>query len=190
MRTAVAKPVRWTVKDYFRMAKARVFRGRRVELINGEVVEMAAQGHAHRVCISKITGLLVPAFMPANWVVFQGTLTLSRFNAPDPDFHVFDVPVATPDDQLPLPLLVIEVSDSTYRDDSGVKLRLYARSGMADYWIVNIPQDRVEVYRRPENPTGRRNGWRYADVTHYGRGQQVSPLQRPQVSFSVDAMLP
>ena len=99
--------------------------------------------------------------------------------------------MSTPDNQLPAPLLVMEISDTTYRKDAGPKLRAYARAGVADYWIVNLPLRRVEVYRRPENPTpGRRSGWRYADVSHFGPGQTVAPLLRPMISFPVDALLP
>jgi Uma2 family endonuclease len=109
--------------------------------------------------------------------------------APDPDFHVFDVPIRTPDNRLPVPILVIEVSDSTDARDSGPKLRMYARAGIADYWIVNLNLQRVEVYRRPENPTGKRLGWRYADRQFFSAGQSTSPLARPALTFDVRAML-
>ena len=85
---------------------------------------------------------------------------------------------------------MIEVSDTTYLKDSTLKLRMYARAGIEDYWIVNLPEERVEVYRNPENPTGLKDGWRYASVTIHERGEVVSLLKRPKVSFQVDAMLP
>src|SRR5205085_870434 len=120
MNAALAKRVRWTVKDYFRMAEVGLFQHRRVELLNGEVIEVPAQAHAHRLSVSKTSRLLQTAFPPAScWVVIQGTLALSRFSAPDPDFHVFDVPEGTDEAQLPLPFLVIEISDTTYRKDAG-----------------------------------------------------------------------
>jgi Uma2 family endonuclease len=161
-------------------------------LLNGEIIEVPAQAHAHRLSVSRISRLLNDAFPPSgHWVVIQGTLVLSRLSAPDPDFHVFDVPEGTPDQQLGLPFLVIEVSDSTYAKDSGPKLRAYARAGILDYWIVNIPARHVEVYRKPENPTpARRSTWRYADVTHFAPGATLHPLLRPQVGIPVDAMLP
>jgi len=192
MKTALAKRVRWTVPEYFRMDRIGLFKHRRVELINGEVIEVPAQATPHRAAVTNISDLLLNAFpRSGNWVVIQGTLRLSRYDAPDPDFHVFDVPVNTPDDQLPAPLLVIEISDTTYRKDAGPKLRAYARGGVPDYWIVNLPSRRVEVYRRPENPTpGRRSGWRYAEVNHFAPGQSVIPLLRPMISFPVDALLP
>jgi Uma2 family endonuclease len=191
MKTAaVAKRVRWTVKDYFRMTEAGLFDDRRVELIDGEIIEVPAQANPHRTSVTKISRLLHKAFGPSYWVVIQGTLVLPPHGAPDPDFHVLGVPVGTQDNRLPLPFLVIEVSDTTYLKDSTWKLRMYARAGIEDYWIVNLAEERVEVYREPENPTGLRSGWRYASVTVHERGNIVSLLKRPRVAFKVDAMLP
>lgn len=192
MKAGLAKPVRWTVADYFRMAEAGLFESRRVELLNGEVIEAPAQAHAHRLSVSRLSRLLIAAFEPsAYWVVSQGTLVLSRRNAPDPDFHVFDVPEGTPDERLPTPRLVVEISDTTYRKDAGAKLRAYARAGIGDYWIVNLAARRLEVYRRPENaPAGGRARWRYAEVSHHGPAADVRPLMRAEAVFAVDAMLP
>src|SRR5215210_5448052 len=114
MKTALAKRVRWTVTDYFRMAEAGLFDDRRVELINGEVIEVPAQAHAHRLSVSRTNRQLTTFFPPsAYWVVIQGTVVLSRYNAPDPDFHVFDVPEGTRQEDLPKPSLVIEISVSS-----------------------------------------------------------------------------
>lgn len=195
MSTALAKPiqrVRWTVKDYLRMGNAGLFDDRRVELINGEVVEMASQAHPHRTSVTKSSRALLNAFgAGSSWVVIQGTLLLPPHGAPDPDFHVFDVPVGTPDAKLPLPLLVIEIADTTYLRDAGPKLRMYARAGILDYWIINLPKERIEIYRRPENPTASPSGrWRYGQTNSFGRGERVSPLARPDLSFAVDDMLP
>jgi Uma2 family endonuclease len=190
MKTANAKRVRWTVNEYFRMPGAGLLHGRRVELLNGELREMSAQATPHRASITKTATQLLNALGAGYWVVVQGTLVLSRRSAPDPDFHVFDAPIGTPDNQLPLPILVIEVSDTTYLRDSGPKLRAYARAGIPDYWIINIAGDRVEVYRQPENPTGTNPGWRYASIDSRVRGAEVTPLLLPMHSFAVDGMLP
>ena len=190
MKAAVAKRFRWTVKHYFRMSELGFFGDRKVELLNGEIIEVPAQAHPHRLSLSRLSRLLNAAFDPGQfWVVGQGTLALSRYSAPDPDYHVFDVPEGTPDDQLPRPFLVIEVSDTTYLKDAGPKLRLYAWAGIPEYWIVNLPKRQVEVYRQPENPTGKLSDCRYASVTIYRVGETVSPLHRPQASFAVAQML-
>jgi Uma2 family endonuclease len=196
MKSAVREPaatkrVRWTVKDYFRMSKAGVFGDRRVELLDGEIIEVNAQANPHRLAISKGARLLFQLFPPtSHWVVVQGTLLLTKYSAPDPDLHVFNVPEGTADADLPKPILVIEVSDTSYRKDAGVKLRAYAAAGVADYWIVNIPAQRVEVYRGPANATGAKSGWHYAQTPFYRRGESVQPLARPDVSLPVDGLLP
>src|SRR4051794_23178872 len=123
MKTLAAKRVRWTVKDYFRMADAGLFDGRRVELLDGEVIEVSAPGHLHMRSIAGTASMLLPVFFPANMVAIQGTLPLGKYGAPDPDLYACDVPAGTPLDQIPLPFLVIEVSDTTYPKDSGIKLR-------------------------------------------------------------------
>ena len=190
MKTAVVKRMRSTVDQYFRMSELGLLDERRVELLNGEIIEVPAQGVPHRLAVSKISRLLIAAFDPARyWVTFQGTAVLSRFSAPDPDFYVLDVPQQAPTSKLPVPFLVIEVSDTTYRKDAGPKLRAYARAGVGEYWIVNLPKQQVELYRDPANPTGKNSGWHYASAAAHRGGGSVSPLHRPDVVFPVDEML-
>lgn len=183
--------LRWTVDDYFRLYEQGFLDGRRVELIDGEIIRMPAQGRDHMVCITKLNELLVHHFpTTTHWVAPQGTLKLDKYNAPDPDFHVRDVPVGTPDAQLPKPFIVIEVSDTTYAKDAGPKLRLYARSGMQEYWIVNVQARCLEVYRKPQNTTGRRSGWCYADIHILKPAESVTMLARPGITWTVSSMLP
>jgi hypothetical protein len=86
MSTAPTKPlkrVRWTVKDYFRISETGVFDDRRVELINGDIVEMPAQAHPHRTSLSKTSSVLFPAFdRGRHWVVVLGTLCCRRTALP------------------------------------------------------------------------------------------------------------
>lgn len=182
--------IRFTRAEYERMADAGIFGGQRVELIAGRIKRITPQKHRHMWAMSKINRLLVNATTANDWLIVKGTLWLNDNSAPEPDFHLFDVPGGTPEEMLPLPILVIEVSHKTYRRDSGSKLRVYAAAGIEDYWIVHLRDRRVEVYRRPENPTGNPSDWRYASVTRLIPGQSVAMLKRPNVSFSVDALLP
>lgn len=119
----------------------------------------------------------------------QGTFLIPPYSAPDPEFHVFDVLVGTPDDRLPLLFLVIEVSHRTYKRDSGRKLRLYASIGIKDYWILNLLENRLEVYRKPENPTGKADDWRYASAQHHKPGAKAKLLAYPKTALPVDEML-
>jgi Uma2 family endonuclease len=190
MSQIVSNPIRFTVAEYLRMSDAGIFGDRRTELIGGRIRKMAPQKDPHMWAISKINRLTVQATTPKDTLIIQGTLYLDDLNAPEPDFQLFDAPLGTPHEKLPQPILLIEVSHKTYRRDSGSKLRLYARIGIADYWIVNLRENRVEVYRKPENPTGKEADWRYASVTHLPVGQTVAILKRPKTRFDVGAMLP
>jgi Uma2 family endonuclease len=188
---ATSKRIRFTVQEYFRMSEAGVFDGKRVELIEGRIVRVHAQAHPHRWSLSRAMWAFRRRF-PSDrfWVVVQGTLPLGRFSAPDPDIHVFDVPEGTAEEQLPKPFVVVEISDTTYRKDSGPKLRQYASNGIRDYWIVNLKQRRIEVYRKPENRTGKRKDWRYAEVLHFRAGQKIKLLDYPKVSIAVNEIIP
>lgn len=188
---ATSKQVQFTVDEYFRMSDAGVFDGRRVELIEGRIFRMNAQAHPHRWAVSKASRAFQNRFEAKEfWVVVQGTLPLGRFGAPDPDIHCFAVPEGTDEELLPKPFVVVEVSDKSYRKDSGLKLRMYASAGIRDYWIINLNEKRIEVYREPSNSTGKRSGWRYKSVRHFKPGQKVKLLEFPKIAFAVNDLVP
>jgi Uma2 family endonuclease len=181
---------RFTAREYEKMCDAGVFGDRRVELINGRIYRMAAQRDPHMIAISKTISALNRVVSASEWLIVQGTLRLDEFNEPDPDFLWVDAPIGTPESQRPLPMLVIEVSHTSYRKDSGAKLRMYAQHGIRDYWILNLRDDRVEVYRDPQNPTGIPEDCSYASIHYFTRGQSIAPLARPQILLAVDDLLP
>jgi len=192
MPMVTSKRVRFTVKQYLRMCRAGVFGDRRVELLNGRVYEMAAQGDEHmfHMTVGNIVFARHFGDLTRFWPVSQGTVVLGRFGAPDPDFMIFDVPARTARRQRPLPFLVVEVSGSTYARDSGLKLRMYAAAGIEDYWIENLQEHRLEVYRRPSNPTGLPGDWRYDEVIHLLPGQGIAPIRYPQAVIAVADLMP
>ena len=181
---------RFTVDEFFRLVEADALGTTRVELINGRIYRMPAQGAPHMAAITIGTKALSRVAGPGDWVISQGTLTLSRYSAPDPDLLWMPVPVGTPVHEWPDPVLVLEVSDTTYRKDSGIKLRTYAFSGVPEYWIENLLADRIEVYRQPQNPTGRLGDCHYASVEHFTRGQSITVAARAGVTLAVSDLLP
>jgi Uma2 family endonuclease len=186
--TATSPHIRFTVDEYFRMSEAGIFDGRRVELLDGRVVRMHAQNDPHMWCISK-TNRALTRRLPEDqyWVILQGTLRLPPYGAPDPDVHVFQCPEGTPAKQRPSVALVIEVSDTTYKKDSGKKLRVYAEAGVSDYWIVNLPLRRVEVYRRP---TLERSRWTYLERVDHGTADSIQALALPGLTVAVSEIIP
>jgi Uma2 family endonuclease len=88
------------------------------------------------------------------------------------------------------PVLIVEVALSRLRFDREHKGGLYARARIADYWIVNIPDRRVEVYRDPVPDTAASFGWRYGRVVTLGPDERMSPLAWPEVAITIGELLP
>ena len=172
------KEHRWTYEEYQRMADVDSFLNRRVELLGGKIIDMAAQKDLHAVAVGKSQRAAERAFGPGFWGRPQLPLHLDRWSGPEPDVAV--VPGA-PDDYVgkghpKSALLIIEVSDTTLSYDRKKKGPRYARAGYADYWIVNLIDQCVEVYRKPVQDPSARLGWRYADVSVLKPPASLTPL--------------
>ena len=146
---------------------------------------MASQSEDHIAGITRSNIILNRHFGNPNrfWMTVLGTYVIEPYDAPEPDFAVYPVPVGTPNGTRMTPKLVVEVSKKSYPRDSGIKLRRYAAAGVKDYLILNLNESRLEVYRHPMNETGLKSDWRYDSVTHYYRGQCVTLLAYPDVSI-------
>ena len=188
------KPVArsWTVKEYYRLADLGMFRGQRVELMEGVIVKMAPQKNFHFIGIDLGRHALEAAFGPGHWVRIQSPLHLSRRSAPEPDLAV--VPgtsrsyAAT--NHPTSALLIAEVSDTTLSYDRRRKASLYARAGIADYWIVDLIHRRLEIRRNPIPDATQRYGFRYADLTILDPTDMATPLAAPQANILVADLLP
>jgi Uma2 family endonuclease len=150
---------RFTLEQYELMAEAGVFDGKhrqRVELIRGEIRQMTPIGIRHGAVVDRLARLsfeLLPADRAK--IRIQGMLSLPAVeSAPEPD--VLWLAPRDYSHRHPLPedvLLLIEVAESSLAQDIGEKARLYAEAGITDYWVVNLPEDSVEVFREP-GPAG------------------------------------
>jgi Uma2 family endonuclease len=180
---------RFTASEFERMVEADVFGTNRVELLNGRAYLMT-QNEPHLWAMSKGNRLFARIVSPAEWMISQGTLKIDLYNMPDPDFLWMPCPMGTPVHEWPEPLLLVEVADTTYKKDSGPKMRKYAQAGIADYWIEHLKESCIEVYREPKNPTGKLSDCHYASVVRYVKGQSISLLRRPDVVIPVDELLP
>ena len=181
---------RWTAPEYYRMADLGFFRGQNVELIDGEIIEMAPQRNAHVFCVTKVADALRQAFGPDHWVRVEAPLDLDPHFQPEPDVAVVEGPPHAGADHPKSALLVVEVSDTTLRFDRVEKSSLYARHGIAEYWIVNLVDELLEVHRGPAADVTQRYGASYAAVTVLKRGQTVSPSSRHEAVISVADLLP
>jgi Uma2 family endonuclease len=141
---------RISVHDYHRMAEVGVLApDARVELIEGEIIDMAPIGNAHQSIVDQLTRTLVGAVGDRAIVRVQGSVRLSQWSEPEPDVVLlapradfYRSEFASGEDTL----LVIEVSDTTLRYDRDVKVPLYARHGVPEVWVVDVNADVFLVY--------------------------------------------
>ncbi|MFB2895583.1 Uma2 family endonuclease [Aerosakkonemataceae cyanobacterium BLCC-F50] len=144
---------RFTLEEYHKLTEIGFFHeDDRIELIRGEIIEMAAKGTAHETCISKLLRELVRLLGDAATLRCQSPILLLNSSEPEPDFAIVK---NTTDEYLsahPEPsdvLLIIEISDSTLNYDRDVKLPLYAEVGIPDYWIFNLFDNQLEAHSEP-----------------------------------------
>ena len=178
---------RWTPDQYHRLIEAGFFDDGRVELLEGLIWDMASQLTPHTTGVRLATLALEEAFAGGYEVRPQLPVSLPYGTEPEPDVAVapgtpLDYAEHHPRaDQL---LLAVEVSDSTLVKDRGPKLASYARAWIVEYWIVNLVNRQLEVYRQP-SPMGI-----YMDFTTYLPGQSVAPQNAPGKTVAVADLLP
>lgn len=148
---------RFTVEEYHKMGEAGILReGDRVELIDGEVVEMNPIGWRHARSVSHLNMKLVRAVGDRYIVGVQNPITLSQHGEPQPDLMIYNEP---PPGRLPGPeevLVLIEVSDPTLSYDRNVKLPRYALASIPEVWIVDLQGETVERHNDPRDGVYRR----------------------------------
>jgi Uma2 family endonuclease len=175
--TAEPRAKRWTREEFYLLAEQGYFRGRRVQLIDGEIIEMAPQGHSHSNTITYLNHWAVVAFGEDHLVRVQMPLNANAWSDPEPDIAV--IVRRKYADHPETAVLIIEVSDSSLLLDRR-KAAIYAAAGIEEYWIVNLPEGQIEVHRRPVASQER-----YEEVTVLKRGQTIAPLARPTAELKV-----
>ena len=144
---------RLTVDDYHGMADAGLLApDARVELIDGEIIDMPPMKSRHAFAVAMLNRDLVRVVGDAGLVACQTPLRLDRYSEPEPDFMVLRPKPEGYRDALPTAadvLLLIEVSDTTAGYDRRIKLPLYARHRVAEFWIVDLDGGVIQTFRRP-----------------------------------------
>jgi Uma2 family endonuclease len=182
----MATTVQFTYDEFDRMVRQGVFEQdrRRLELIRGEIREMTPPGPLHEDVIDRLTRWSIESVRAAIRVRVQNSIGLPDLDtAPQPDVawvreqdYRHGRPVGSD------VLLVIEVADSSLPIDRGEKQDLYAHAGIQEYWIVNLPERRIEVYREPSSAGFRQTS--FAEI-----GETLSPLADPQAILDVTKLL-
>ncbi|MFN7923870.1 MAG: Uma2 family endonuclease [Bryobacteraceae bacterium] len=179
--TALPGGNRITRTEFYEMFDAGVFGDRRLELIDGRLIDKLGQKPRHARTIRRLTSLLAKV-CPDGSLQVQGPIELfgadREYSEPEPDFYILGDTREEDEDRHPRGdelFLASEVSDTSVRDDLTSKRDLYARGGVPEYWVV--------VHR------GLRNGV-YGEIAAFIAGETVSPALLPGVSFPVEQLLP
>ncbi len=175
-----------TVKDYHRMAEAGIFHpNERVELIAGQIIRMTAKGTAHSAATTRTDSLLRNRLGTQVLVRPQEPIQLDDLSEPEPDIAVVKPDPLYYEDHHPTPseiYLIIEVADTSFKIDRQVKAPVYAQSGITDYWILDVNDRKLHVFREP-TPDG------YQSEVILSEDARVSPLAFPTCTITVREML-
>ena len=177
----------FTVEEYHRMAQAGILtEDDRVELIEGEIVEMSPIGIRHAACVRRLNRLFSGWAGERAIVDIQNPIRLGGRSEPQPDLVLLrprpDLYAAShpgPEDVL----LVVEVAETSADADRAIKVPLYARAGIPEVWLVDLAGEYVEVYRDPTPPG-------YQLLQRVQRGQYLSPQALPDMALAVGDILP
>jgi len=163
----------------------------KLELLDGLLVVKEPQGSLHSSALLAAHRELSRAF-GRRYIVRPGLpVALDEYSEPEPDIAVVPGGPWTNKRRQPAkPLLVVEISMSSRAKDRFVKGGLYARAGIADYWVVNLVEEALEVYREPVRAPSWRYGWKYGSVKLLKRGAKVAPLAAPRSRIRVASLLP
>lgn len=169
---------RVTVREYHRMAETGVLSAQdRVELIEGEIIDMTPIGPRHADAVDRIVATFSRQTMPGLRIRVQNPLTLGDASEPQPDVAI--VADRSYADAHPWPgdtRLVIEVSDTTLAFDHEVKLALYARFDVPEVWIVDLQAGQLEVHRQPA-------GGQYRETVRPSTDEMISPSAVPTLAL-------
>ncbi len=184
-------PYRWTREEYYRLGELDFFDNKRVELIEGEVIEMSPIYSPHATTVTLVQEVMSQIFQKG-WVIrIQQPLSLGTKSDPQPDIAVVIGKARDYKNSHPVTaVLVVEVADSSISFDRKAKASLYAKASLADYWIVNVQDEQVEVYRRPILDEKAAYGFSYAETLIFKKGDVLKPLAKAKISIAVADLLP
>jgi Uma2 family endonuclease len=182
---------RWKRVEYDRLVDLGVFEAEPLELIGGQLIVAEPKGAYHSSAVSAAEYALRAA-LPPGWIVrTQQPVSLDEESEPEPDLVVVpgrpaDYRYAHPE----RPALAVEVAHSSLSFDRQHKGSLYARAGIEDYWIVNLVDRVLEIYRDPSPDPASIYDWRYRSVTTLAPPAGAVPLAFPSSPIAVADLLP
>ncbi|MEG4441104.1 Uma2 family endonuclease [Microcoleus sp. AT9_B5] len=178
---------KWTVKEYHKLGEIGIFNPEeRLELIEGNIIKISAKGTLHAAATRRTATLLHNLVGNQAAVYTQDPIALDDNSEPEPDIAVVRIDPFDYATHHPTPsevYLIIEVADSSLTFDREIKAKIYARSGIADYWVLNVGDRQLHVFREPAEDG-------YQSEVILGETASISPLEFPAFNIAIQAMLP
>lgn len=176
----------FNVTEYYRMAAAGVFsEDDRLELIEGEIIEMNPIGSRHAACVGRLTEFLGQSISCAAIVWIQNPVQINDYSEPLPDVALLkrrDDFYAQANPRPSDVLLIIEVADSSVEYDRDIKIPLYAAAVIPEVWLVNLPEETIEIYTQPV-------GDAYRESRIVKRGESVASKSIPTLILDANVVL-
>lgn len=175
--------VKWTIEDYHRIVEAGILANRRVELLQGDIIEMSPEGPEHYFLGDETSEYLKQRLVNRAVIRFDGPITLAD-SEPEPDIAIVRLPKAQYRRRHPGPediYWLIEYSDSTLAKDLTEKRQIYAAAGIPEYWIVNLKTRELKVFREPASGVYR--------VDRTLTTGTIAALAFPTIALAVEKML-
>lgn len=176
--------VKWTIDEYHRMIAAGILEDRRVELLQGEIVEMSPEGEPHAYFSSEAGEYLMRQLCDRAMVRLAKPITLPNNSEPEPDIAIVQRLGREYLNHHPYPdniFWLIEYSESSLEKDLEIKLKIYAQFGISEYWVINLKRRQLIVFRDPQDGE-------YASRSTL-TGGIIYPLAFPDISISVDSIV-
>lgn len=178
---------KWTGDDLIRLGALGVLpANRKFELMDGEIIEIMPPSPYHAALVGHLSSFLMRvAWSSAAHVRPENPIRLTPHFDPQPDLAVVRGAALDFKDRFPTAaetLLLVEIADSSLAYDRGFKLQSYAASGVLEYWVVNLQDTQVEVYREPD-------GQAYRSLRIHKPGETVTPLEAPETPIPVNVLL-
>ncbi|WP_171473390.1 Uma2 family endonuclease [Frigoriglobus tundricola] len=184
-------PFVFTRTEYYALDANHFFRGQRVQLIGGVILQESPMNPPHAVAVTLGLSTLQTLFGAGHHVRVQLPIDLGLISEPQPDLAVVaGLPREYLTDHPKTALLVVEVSDTTIQEDTHEKASLYASGGIEDYWVIDLTTSRVLVFRSPRPDPKARFGHDHVSLAAYGREDRLSPLAAPDARILGSDLLP
>ncbi len=174
---------KWSIQDYHQMISAGILSDRHVELLEGEIIEISPEKSLHRKITDSIAEYLREEFRGLAKIYEAHPVTLPS-SEPEPDIAVVKMPVSLYDSRHPYPeeiYFLIEVSDTTLEKDLEKKRFIYARAGILEYWVVDVVNQQLIVFKEPSKDD-------YQVQKTYSQGN-IFTVVFPEIEILVEKLL-